>query len=197
MSAGHLVQGGDECLMSQDGHTTTSGSGSRLGSGSREGVDDYKPPVLTEDLLVKHNREMERQMVSKFKEAKRIGELGFLKEGKTKAMGQSESKRVLVSKNKVKADENTPGTSKRQHLSTIPEHQTKSASHSVHQVILVSDWLILTILISDWLTRRVEDLPRTISDPWPSLTPTSHQTCTPAPALRTLLQVSRLAVVSC
>ena len=142
MSAGHLVQGGDECLMSQDGHTTTSGSGSRLGSGSREGVDDYKPPVLTEDLLVKHNREMERQMVSKFKEAKRIGELGFLKEGKTKAMGQSESKRVLVSKNKVKADENTPGTSKRQHLSTIPEHQTKSASHSVHQVILVSDWLI-------------------------------------------------------
>ena len=51
MSAGHLVQGGDECLMSQDGHTTTSGSGSRLGSGSREGVDDYKPPVLTEDLL--------------------------------------------------------------------------------------------------------------------------------------------------
>ena len=101
MSAGHIQQGGEECFMSQDG--CTSGSGSRLGSGSREGVDDYKPPVLTEDLLVLHNREMEREMVSKFKEAKRIGELGFLKD-KTKALGQSESKRVLV-KAKVKADE--------------------------------------------------------------------------------------------
>ena len=73
--------------------------------------------------MVLHNREMEREMVSKFKEAKRIGELGFLKD-KTKALGQSESKRVLV-KAKVKADETV---SKRQHLSTIPENVTKSVS---------------------------------------------------------------------
>ena len=44
--------------------------------------------------MINYNREMERQMVSKFKEATRIGELGFLKD-KSKALGQSESKRVL------------------------------------------------------------------------------------------------------
>ena len=78
LSAGHIQQGAEECIMSQDGFT--SASGSRLGSGFRVDVDNCKPPVLTEDLLVQHNREMEKQMVTKFKEAKRIGDLGFLKE---------------------------------------------------------------------------------------------------------------------
>ena len=128
LSAGHIQLGAEECIMSQDG--CTSGSGSRLGSGSREGVDtDYKPPLLTEDLLVLHNREMEKQMVSKFREAKRIGELGFLKEGKNK-IDQSESKKVLVSKNKGKNEVSVSGTTKRQHLSTIPEIPNHSVSHS-------------------------------------------------------------------
>merc|ERR550532_1102146 len=129
LSAGHIPQGAEESIMSQDG--CTSGSGSRLGSGSREGVDEYKPPVLTEDLLVLHNREMEKQMVTKFKKAKRIGELGFLKEGKK--IDQSESKKVMVSKNKAK-NEVTSGTTMRQPLSqpmsTILEVPTKSVSHS-------------------------------------------------------------------
>ena len=126
MSAGHIQQGAEECFMSQDG--CTSGSGSRLGSGSREGMDDYKPPVLTEDLLVLHNREMEKQMVTKFREAKRIGELGFLKDNKNR-IDQRESKRVLISKNKANK-EVTSGITKRQQLSTIPEVPTKSVSHS-------------------------------------------------------------------
>ena len=153
--------------MSQDG--CTSGSGSRLGSGSREGVDDYKPPVLTEDLLVLHNREMEREMVSKFKEAKRIGELGFLKD-KTKALGQSESKRVLV-KAKVKADETV---SKRQHLSTIPENVTKSVS----ALQVLTNHRTACGCINQSQCRRAVASLRSTSDPWPSLTPTSARACT-------------------
>ena len=45
LSAGHIQPGGEECMLSQDG--CTSGSGSRLGSGSREGLEDpYKPSAL-------------------------------------------------------------------------------------------------------------------------------------------------------
>ena len=106
------------------------GSGSRLGSGSREGVDDYKPPVLTEDLIVLHNREMEKQMVAKFKKARRIGEVDFLKEGKK--IDQTESKKVMVSKNITK-NEVASGTTMRQPLSTIPEIPNKSVSHSNRQ----------------------------------------------------------------
>ena len=128
LSAGHIPQGAEESIMSQDG--CTSGSGSRLGSGSREGVDEYKPPVLTEDLLVLHNREMEKQMVTKFKKARRIGEVGFLKEGKK--IDQTESKKVMVSKNIAK-NEAASGTTMRQPRSTIPEIQNKSLTHSNRQ----------------------------------------------------------------
>ena len=62
-------------------------------------------------------------MVTKFKEAKRIGELGFLKEGKK--VDQSESKRVIISKN-TKNDHPSSGANKREHLSTIPEIPNKS-----------------------------------------------------------------------
>ena len=128
LSAGH-IQGAEESIMSQE--QGSMGSGSRLGSGSREGVDDYKPPVLTEDLLVLHNREMEQQMVTKFKKARRIGEVGFLKEGKK--IDQTESKKVMVSKNIAK-NEAASGTTMRQPLSTIPEIlRSKSASHSNRQ----------------------------------------------------------------
>ena len=77
---------------------------------------------------------MKKQMVTKFKKAKRIGELGFLKEGKK--IDQSESKKVMVSKNKAK-NEVTSGTTMRQPLSqpmsTILEVPTKSVSHSARQ----------------------------------------------------------------
>merc|ERR1719186_88537 len=64
--------------MSQDG--TGSGDGSRLGSGSREGtsnVDDYKSPLLTEELLQVHDKGMEKKMIDMYKETRKIGELKF------------------------------------------------------------------------------------------------------------------------
>ena len=103
----------------------TSGSGSRLGSGSRERDEEYKPTAITEELLEVHNREMEKQMISKFKEAKRVGEPGFLKEGKNRVQ-ESASKRVLVSKAKVKIEE-AQGASVRKHT---PDKMTKSAGRS-------------------------------------------------------------------
>ena len=124
LSAGHTQPGGEECFMSQDG--CTSGSGSRLGSGSRERDEEYKPTAITEELLAVHNREMEKQMISKFKEAKRVGEPGFLKEGKSRVQ-ESASKRVLVSKAKVKIEE-AQGVTVRK-LAT-PDKMTKSASRS-------------------------------------------------------------------
>ena len=126
LSAGHTQPGGEECFMSQDG--CTSGSGSRLGSGSRERDEEYKPTAITEELLEVHNREMEKQMISKFKEAKRVGEPGFLKEGKNRVQ-ESASKRVLVSKAKVKIEE-AQGVSVRKHNSTTPDKMTKSAGRS-------------------------------------------------------------------
>ena len=112
--------------MSQDG--CTSGSGSRLGSGSRERDEEYKPTAITEELLAVHNREMEKQMISKFKEAKRVGEPGFLKEGKNRVQ-ESASKRVLVSKAKVKIEE-AQGVSVRKLHSATPDKLTKSACRS-------------------------------------------------------------------
>ena len=126
LSAGHTQPGGEECFMSQDG--CTSGSGSRLGSGSRERDEEYKPTAITEELLAVHNREMEKQMISKFKEAKRVGEPGFLKEGKNRVQ-ESASKRVLVSKAKVKIEE-AQGVSVRKLHSATPDKLTKSACRS-------------------------------------------------------------------
>ena len=64
-------------------------------------------------------------MISKFKEAKRVGEPGFLKEGKNRVQ-ESASKRVLVSKAKVKIEE-AQGASVRKHT---PDKMTKSAGRS-------------------------------------------------------------------
>ena len=120
LSAGHIQPGGEECMLSQDG--CTSGSGSRLGSGSREGIEDaYKPPALTEDLLIKHNQDMEKSMLTKFKEAKRIGENRFLKAGtRNKAVPESGSKKV--SKNIVDHKEKKRESGTRKHpLKTDPK----------------------------------------------------------------------------
>ena len=127
LSAGHIPQGAEESIISQDG--CISGSGSRLDSGSREGVDEYKPPVLTEDLLVIHNREMENQMATKFKKARRIGVVGFLKDGKK--IDQTESKKVLV--NNIVKNEAASRTTMRQPLSIVPEVRSKSVSQSNRQ----------------------------------------------------------------
>jgi hypothetical protein len=40
----------------------------------------FKPPALTQELLALHNRDMERRMLSKFKEDRRAGEIRFVKE---------------------------------------------------------------------------------------------------------------------
>jgi len=96
LSAGQNQQGGDDGMLSQDG--TGSGSGSRLGSGSR-GSDGIKPPPLTEELLAVHNKDMEKRMLTKFKEAKRTGEMRFLKDSvKQKLALVAESKKVTLSK---------------------------------------------------------------------------------------------------
>ena len=81
LSAGQVQSGGDYGMMSQDG----SGSGSRLGSGSGDTpLDKYSPPLLTQELLVIHNMNMERKMLSKYKQDKRSGDIRFLKDHKYK-----------------------------------------------------------------------------------------------------------------
>eukprot|EP00092_Neocalanus_flemingeri_P023959 GFUD01025990.1.p1 GENE.GFUD01025990.1~~GFUD01025990.1.p1 ORF type:complete len:1325 (+),score=327.53 GFUD01025990.1:258-4232(+) len=95
LSAGHNQQGGDDGMLSQDG--TGSGSGSRLGSGSRAS-DGYKPPPLTEELIAVHNKDMEKRLLTKFKEAKRTGEMRFLKDTvKQKLALAAESKKLTIS----------------------------------------------------------------------------------------------------
>lgn len=78
LSAGQPQQPGDDGMLSQDG----SGSGSRLGSGSRgvSSTDNFKPPPLTVELLDLHNKDMNKRMLCNFKEAKRTGETRFLKD---------------------------------------------------------------------------------------------------------------------
>ena len=106
----------------QDG--CTSGSGSRL-SGSREGGDEYKPPALTEELLVLHNRDMEKKMYSKFKEAKRIGDIGFLKD-KKRAAQEIAARRLMVSKTRERKE----AGDRRKQLSTLHEQRSKDTSQS-------------------------------------------------------------------
>jgi len=123
LSAGQAAPGGDDaCMMSQDG--CTSGSGSRL-SGSREGGDEYKPPALTEELLVLHNRDMEKKMYSKFKEAKRIGDIGFLKD-KKRAAQEIAARRLMVSKTRERKE----AGDRRKQLSTLHEQRSKDTSQS-------------------------------------------------------------------
>ena len=132
LSAGHIQPGGEECMLSQDG--CTSGSGSRLGSGSREGMEDaYKPPALTEELLVIHNRDMEKNMLTKFKEAKRSGETRFLKDGgKFKAAQEIGSKRVPKDIIKLKEEKGDPG--RRKHSSKPEAHLKMSVPDNVKKV---------------------------------------------------------------
>jgi hypothetical protein len=78
------------CVIEQD--DGSGGSGSRLGSGPRDkksgsgggnpsaAADMFKPPALTQELLALHNRDMERKMLSKFKEDRRTGEIRFVKD---------------------------------------------------------------------------------------------------------------------
>merc|ERR1712106_783457 len=96
LSAGQQQQGGDDGMLSQDG--TGSGSGSRLGSGSR-GSDGFIPPALTEELLAVHNKDMEKKMLNKFKEAKKTGEMRFLKDSVKQKLAQvAESKKITLTK---------------------------------------------------------------------------------------------------
>ena len=99
LSAGHNQPGGEECIMPQDGYTSGSGSSSRFSEGIK---DAYKPPALTEELLIKHNQDMEKYMLSEFKEAKRIRETRL--RGKEKTDQENSSKKAL--KNIVKQEEN-------------------------------------------------------------------------------------------
>jgi len=99
LSASHINPGVDE-WKSQDG--CTSGSGSRLGSGSREGIDDtYTAPPLTKELMVIHNQDMEIKMLTEFKEAKRIRKVG----GTHNQANESDSSSTLVLKNEEKLKE--------------------------------------------------------------------------------------------
>merc|ERR1719192_2141324 len=78
LSAGQAQQGGDDGICSQDG----SGSGSRMGSGSRGSNNQYKGPPITVELMETHNKEMEQKMLHQFKEAKRTGEMRRIKDGR-------------------------------------------------------------------------------------------------------------------
>ena len=60
LSAGQAQQGGDDGICSQDG----SGSGSRMGSGSRGSNEQYKGPPITVELMESHNKEMEQKIKS-------------------------------------------------------------------------------------------------------------------------------------
>ena len=102
LSAGQAQQGGDDGMCSQDG----SGSGSRMGSGSR-GSDTYKGPPITVELMEVHNKDMEMKMLASFKEAKRNCEIRLLKDG-TK-QGVAQTKKVGLSKEE----------SRHQNISTI------------------------------------------------------------------------------
>ena len=68
----------------------TSGSGGSGDAGSGYNVcntstwDNYKPPLLTEQLLLAHNRGMEKKMIDSYKEGKK-GDLKFLKNRLRKA----------------------------------------------------------------------------------------------------------------
>ena len=71
-------------MCSQDG----SGSGSRMGSGSR-GSDPYKGPPITMELMEVHNKNMEMKMLASFKEAKRNCEIRLLKDGTKQGLAQT------------------------------------------------------------------------------------------------------------
>lgn len=96
MSAGQIHQCRDDGMASQDG--TGSGDGSRLGSGSQErtsNIDDYKSPLLTEELLQVHDKGMEKKMIDMYKETRRMGELKFQKQrslARSKALQAKERK---------------------------------------------------------------------------------------------------------
>ena len=60
-----------------------SGTGSG-GNGSGNGSGKYKGPLLTEELLLVHNRGMEQKMIKHYKDAKK-SELVFVKNPKPKA----------------------------------------------------------------------------------------------------------------
>merc|ERR1711956_151983 len=78
LSAGQAQQGGDDGICSQDG----SGSGSRMGSGSKGSNEHYKGPPITVELMENHNKEMEQKMLHQFKENKRTGETRRIKDGR-------------------------------------------------------------------------------------------------------------------
>jgi len=92
LSAGQLQTGRDDGMMSMDG---SGGSGSRMGSGNSQetSTDAYNPPVLTEELLQMHNKDMEKKMLCKYKQDKKSGDLSFLQNHKHK-LGVSNIKRM-------------------------------------------------------------------------------------------------------
>ena len=115
---------------SGDGKESRSGQGSgdttpqlesrpSSSSDSREGVSGQH--VLTEDMLVLHNREMEKQMVVNFKQGKRVGKFGFLKNNKEK-LKENESKKLQVPE--IKASEAAAG--RKPELDNFPAHSGDS-----------------------------------------------------------------------
>eukprot|EP00090_Calanus_glacialis_P014686 TRINITY_DN23529_c0_g1_i1.p1 TRINITY_DN23529_c0_g1~~TRINITY_DN23529_c0_g1_i1.p1 ORF type:complete len:1323 (-),score=302.40 TRINITY_DN23529_c0_g1_i1:347-4315(-) len=128
LSAGQNQQGGDDGMLSQDG--TGSGSGSRLGSGSR-GSDGYIPPPLTEEHIAVHNKDMEKRMLNKFKEAKRTGEMRFLKDSVKQKLAQvAESKKNILSKNEELQIRNEKKITK----SYKPDQQSHDPNYKSNQV---------------------------------------------------------------
>jgi len=126
LSAGQNQQGGDDGMLSQDG--TGSGSGSRLGSGSR-GSDGFLPPPLTEELLAVHNKDMEKKMLNKFKEAKKSGEMRFLKDS-VKQKLVAETKKNVLSK-----DEDSLNRNEKKIKKTFePDQQNQGPNYKQNQV---------------------------------------------------------------
>lgn len=102
LSAGQVQSGQDECMMSMDG------SGSGLGSGSRgTSTDAYNPPVLTIELLAVHNKDMERKMLSSYKQAKRSGDTRFFKENQRNNLAADKPGLNRLSIQKMKNKERT------------------------------------------------------------------------------------------
>ena len=113
LSAGQAQQGGDDGICSQDG----SGSGSRMGSGSRGSNEQYKGPPITVELMESHNKEMEQKMLHQFKEAKRTGEMRRIKDGRREVETPNQKSSVIQRHN----SRSTPVPPPKQRIPKAPE----------------------------------------------------------------------------
>ena len=114
LSAGQAQQGGDDGICSQDG----SGSGSRMGSGSRGSNEQYKGPPITVELMETHNKEMEQKMLHHFKEAKRTGEMRRIKDKNLSKEETPNQKSSVIQKHTSRS---TPVPPPKQRIPKAPE----------------------------------------------------------------------------